>query len=303
MNKERIQPLTAVLLALLFCQATHAQLFYSVNYATDELVEIDATTGNVSTVGGIGFDAINVDLAWLDGKLYGVDFDFGVRADLYEFDLMTGAATQLGQLFDDNGVIVLNAEGLAVRNDQLVVGFTTVPGGFGSTNFGVLQLDGSIESVVNVGVDIDGFANDSDGQLFGMDSDFGNNENRLFSVDPFELIGIQNMGANAIEDIAFLNETLFAITNTGLARIDQSTGALVSILILNPSSSNYSGLVAPNDGVLGDINCDGVVTLLDVSPFVALISGGGYSLKGDFNLDGEVNLIDVGPFVDSLVGF
>ena len=54
--------------------------------------------------------------------------------------------------------------------------------------------------------------------------------------------------------------------------------------------------------ILGDINCDGDVNLLDVTPFVDLVSSGGYSPKGDFDGDGAVNLLDVTPFVDILTG-
>ncbi len=54
--------------------------------------------------------------------------------------------------------------------------------------------------------------------------------------------------------------------------------------------------------LLGDVNCDGFVNLLDVSPFVDLITSGGFSLKADINQDGAVNLLDVAPFVDLLTG-
>ena len=53
--------------------------------------------------------------------------------------------------------------------------------------------------------------------------------------------------------------------------------------------------------LLGDVNCDGVVNLLDVGPFVDLISNGQYLDKADINSDGAVNLLDVGPFVQLLL--
>ncbi len=55
-------------------------------------------------------------------------------------------------------------------------------------------------------------------------------------------------------------------------------------------------------GMLGDINCDGAVNLLDVSPFVNLITAGQFNAKGDINGDGLVNLLDVSPFVALLSG-
>ena len=54
--------------------------------------------------------------------------------------------------------------------------------------------------------------------------------------------------------------------------------------------------------LLGDVNCDGVVDLLDVQPFVDLLIANEFSNKADINEDGEVDLLDVGPFVTILTG-
>lgn len=54
--------------------------------------------------------------------------------------------------------------------------------------------------------------------------------------------------------------------------------------------------------VLGDINCDTQVNLLDVAPFVELLSSGSFQSEADLNGDGSVDLLDVQPFVDLLVG-
>ena len=54
------------------------------------------------------------------------------------------------------------------------------------------------------------------------------------------------------------------------------------------------------DVLLGDVNLDGVVNLLDVAPFIELLSTGDYQAEADMNSDGSVNLLDVGLFVDAL---
>ena len=60
---------------------------------------------------------------------------------------------------------------------------------------------------------------------------------------------------------------------------------------------------AQGGGVLvGDVNLDGDVNLLDVAPFVDLISTGTFQLEADINEDGQVNLLDVSPFVMLLAG-
>ncbi|MEM9410208.1 MAG: dockerin type I domain-containing protein [Planctomycetota bacterium] len=50
----------------------------------------------------------------------------------------------------------------------------------------------------------------------------------------------------------------------------------------------------------GDVNCDGLINLLDIGPFVQLLSDGSYDIKADMNFDGFVNLLDIGPFVEAL---
>ena len=45
------------------------------------------------------------------------------------------------------------------------------------------------------------------------------------------------------------------------------------------------------------MNRDGIVNLLDVAPFIDLLSTGNYLYEADMNDDGQVNLLDVSLFV------
>lgn len=56
------------------------------------------------------------------------------------------------------------------------------------------------------------------------------------------------------------------------------------------------------DVLLGDVNLDGVVSLLDVAPFVNVLTSGMFQAEADVNQDGMVNLLDVAPFVEILTG-
>ncbi|MEM9410729.1 MAG: galactose oxidase-like domain-containing protein, partial [Planctomycetota bacterium] len=103
--------------------------------------------------------------------------------------------------------------------------------------------------------------------------------------------------------------------------LDSNGGGNLTFSI--PSNSNvlppcyYMVFLMSNDGVpsvakwlqigenvaqtlLGDVNLDGTVNLLDVQPFVALISTGQFQLEADVNQDSMVNLLDVAPFVTLL---
>jgi len=54
--------------------------------------------------------------------------------------------------------------------------------------------------------------------------------------------------------------------------------------------------------LLGDINQDDTVNFLDISPFISLLSAGGFSCEADINEDGEVNFLDISPFITLLSG-
>ena len=54
--------------------------------------------------------------------------------------------------------------------------------------------------------------------------------------------------------------------------------------------------------LLGDLNGDGIVDLLDIAPFVDAIFSTDYVPAADINQDGTVDLLDVAPFVAILTG-
>ena len=54
--------------------------------------------------------------------------------------------------------------------------------------------------------------------------------------------------------------------------------------------------------ILGDVNLDYEVNLLDVGPFVDILANSKFLPQADVNQDGAVDLLDVTPFVDLLSG-
>ena len=65
-------------------------------------------------------------------------------------------------------------------------------------------------------------------------------------------------------------------------------------------SGVYELFVYRFNGIVGDLNGDKAVTLIDVSFFVDALSTADDSPLADINCDGAVNLLDVQPFVDLL---
>ena len=71
---------------------------------------------------------------------------------------------------------------------------------------------------------------------------------------------------------------------------------------------NSDGMPAPQviEGIapivspflLGDVNQDGAVNFLDISPFILLLSSPGtFQVEADTNEDGDVNFLDISPFI------
>ena len=54
--------------------------------------------------------------------------------------------------------------------------------------------------------------------------------------------------------------------------------------------------------LLGDVNLDGAINLLDIDPFIERIANGTYQTEADCNLDGVVDLLDIDPFITILSG-
>ena len=54
--------------------------------------------------------------------------------------------------------------------------------------------------------------------------------------------------------------------------------------------------------LLGDVNMDGTVDFADISPFIAILTNGGFTVEADINQDGLVDFADISPFVGLLTG-
>lgn len=107
--------------------------------------------------------------------------------------------------------------------------------------------------------------------------------------------------------------------NDGLNRTDQFIGDYLGLAVagnraypcyLSTQNGNpdifVHAIVHPPAVVPGDMNCDGVVDILDINPFIlALGDPAGYAaawpdcniLNGDINGDGDVDILDINPFI------
>jgi T5SS/PEP-CTERM-associated repeat protein len=221
----------------------------------------------------------------------------------------TASGTIFGNL-TNNGlrVLVSPTANLDVQGDwtgdspfigigNVVLNGAARPGnGIGSVEFQGNVLLGSPSVVeieiagVNPGSQYDQMLVDGDVDLFGsldvtMQNGFQPLNGQVFTI--MEIGGTQTglfAGLNEGDVVTTVNNVELAITYQG-------------------GDGNDIALQATEIAfVAGDINLDGVVDLLDVSPFVELLTSGQYQLEADINMDGNVNLLDVSLFVGLLTG-
>ena len=189
---------------------------------------------------------------------------------------------------------------------------------------GTLEITGSSATInvsdLRVGIDSDGLDSPATGTLSWIadaggispitsadNTEFGMMDATLV-VDLTEDAGFADIGpgGSPVEILLIDNAAPASGTFAGLAEGDSVSiggGKSATISYAGGDGNDIVLDVLTNDGgVLGDVNCDGVVNLLDVGPFVELLANGGFSPKADIDENGSVNLLDVGPFVDLLSG-
>ena len=86
---------------------------------------------------------------------------------------------------------------------------------------------------------------------------------------------------------------------TDIQLVPGSIGIVHNGMSLSPTIAG-ARIIVESDVILGDLNGDGVVTLLDVAIFIDLLATNTFQLEADINQDGALNLLDVQPFIDAI---
>ena len=94
--------------------------------------------------------------------------------------------------------------------------------------------------------------------------------------------------------------TLVGVTSFGIGCGDLTAGVYANVGFLSDFiTSTIGGSVSI---VLGDVNVDGGVNFLDISPFIAALLTGTFQAEADVDQNGSVNFLDIAPFVLVLRG-
>jgi hypothetical protein len=170
------------------------------------------------------------------------------------------------------------------------------PGVLGS---GQIPFEGSVNLATNAPLQI---------QLAGTGT---NSFDRMLIEGALTIEPQRTLEVSLINGFALGPRQQFTIVEVGTTRTGQFAGLGGGSLVGNFGGTelfiSYAGgdgndLVLYTIGVLGDVNGDGVVSLLDVAPFVNAVTNGDFVPEADINRDGVVSLLDVSPFVALLTG-
>jgi len=118
------------------------------------------------------------------------------------------------------------------------------------------------------------------------------------------ILTFDSNGQEFVQDAGSNGQTTF-LDNEGGALFNPVYGSETVNANIVDLPTPYTGMairITSGAVLLGDVNQDGEVNLLDVGPFIDALNNGTFIAEADINQDGSVNLLDVGPFVDLLGG-
>ena len=198
-------------------------------------------------------------------------------------------ATDIGALL---GLGHNSAIAFAVSQNGLITGSSSLNSGAGAQAFLWSETDGM------VAIDFPSGASTSSGRGINNDGWVVGNAGGVTSL-PFLYDGHST----------YLLHDLIAVGGDGWSLVDgtsnsamgiSNNGTIIGRGLLNNRLTAF--LMFRIDTLIGDVNLDGAVDLLDVAPFVDLIATGTFQSEADINQDGFVDLLDVEPFVTLLTG-
>lgn len=127
------------------------------------------------------------------------------------------------------------------------------------------------------------------------------NGQRFLSVDPYALSAMPYDGAtNYVGFLGFVIPQ--ALREGDRSYVELATLLPESFYLQDGSSSAVFALQTSSGAMLGDVDRNGVANFLDIGPFIALLSDGGFQEEADIDEDESVNFLDIGPFIGILSG-
>jgi len=255
----RIAALVVLLATLATARPAGAVLFYSIDVATDQLVRIDSSTGTVTTVGTVGYDFGNAQLALLGGTLYATNLPLCVNGvvDLVAIDPDTGV--KISQVRVKSGaadLVTSAADGLAVDGTTLLLSYRTAGLCGAAHNLADLATSGALSNVTTFSssaTDMDGLAVSPSGQIYAYDGVLGSpNRADVYAVarpSSYALVGSHFTGTEGYNGFVF-DETGdfwgYRRTSHSLFRLDPTNGQVLQTIPVATTRPLAGLAVAPS---------------------------------------------------------
>ena len=292
------------------CESNRA--FYRINLDTGAKTFLFNVSSNATVTAALAYDCVS-QTTYVTNTFANV----GVSKALYSLNLTNGQATRIGPFGDPD--IIMHGLELDASTGELY-GISSHNGGLYSVNksSGAAKLIGltgivGLGSFGNLGYD------STNGVMYATNALTDSLYQINLSTGQATLVGPLN-GPISIGGLAYNidNQTMYMVDNDNdiLYMIHLETGQAEPVGPTGPG--NLIGLVyvTPTCGprcpfIPGDLNCDCVVTVGDIGPFVmALSNPAQYAIdfsdchmeNADTNDDGAVTVGDIGPFVALLTG-
>ena len=209
-------------------------------------------------------------------------------------------ATTFSGVFDANGIFTVDVPDLEnpAFTAILATGFTAAQGDNADADMDGVIDSGLFTVVDSIGIQDSGSADSGD--TFFTTTVMAVPDN--FNEPPLAIRGPNGDFFTVFEDaddfvlIYDIDGNLQDLADFDL----DSTAMLVDVESFGAANPGTGG---GGDPVLkGDINLDGMVTFLDINPFIGVLSSNGDQAEADCNCDGEVNFLDIQAFIDLLAG-
>ena len=113
--------------------------------------------------------------------------------------------------------------------------------------------------------------------------------------------GLAGLDLVASDDDTVGQQSLVSFDMTPGTRYDIRVGGFRSTDSISSGSEGNIVVISAFDALVkGDLNLDGEVDFLDITPFIELLSNMAFQAEADCNCDGRVNFADISPFIEIL---
>ena len=231
----------------------------------------------------------------------GSDFDPSVAGDTITIDGLTATIVEVtAPEFDTSGAI-------PVLTGEITTNATTNISGQRALSVNNLTISSNQFELIGNGTEGGDF-NPGESITFTFDQDVEFTSFELESVIAQDSFDILVDGVAVLEttgDDAFIDDLgdLAGLTITAGSEI---TIAVDGVVDPNggPSTSvrleSFTVEIIESSTLLGDVNRDGTVDFLDITPFINVLTGGDFQAEADIDQNGEINFLDIVPFIDIL---